>query len=520
MKKQDLERLAKLETRILQIAEEEGLAVRETIFEVVPARRMLEAMAYMFPVNFSHWSFGRDYDYHRTIYDHSGAGIPYEQVWNFDVPKALLVETNPFALNVLTMAHVVGHVDFFLRNHYTRHGRSFANIAEEARFAAERFQKYESKYGEDKVEAIIDAGMSLRWHQPHDPLFEEPADEQTREYIIRLIQEKIRYEQRRAKEAGGGSGESEAAIKALELELARARRATPPEPVHDILKYIMARSSRLRKWERDILSVIWNQARALAPNARTKMLNEGWATYWHTRIMRRLFQEGLLSAEEHGVFLDFHNKVTQQQKSALNVYSVGPAIFEYAEEVWNRGRFGMEFEECRDPRVKAEWNTHAMKGKEKIFQISASYTDHMAVMELFTPEFIHGLSLYIYEERLNEERGEIEYVILEKNAEIIRQILMRRHAFLGMPEILVVNGNYNNHGEMYLRHEFDGLELEDVYTRETLRNTFYAWGRPVHLETVVDEKPTLYTFDGNKISVKTDDEDEWAGEDFSGIMEI
>mgnify|MGYP001578885220 FL=1 len=164
MKKQELARLAKMEEQILRIAEEEGLNIGEKgiIFEVVPPRRMIEGMAYMFPVNFSHWSFGRDFDQYRTIYEHSGGGIPYEQVWNFEMPKALLVDTNPFALNVLGMAHVVYHVDFFRRNAYTSHGRSFSDIAEEARFAAERFRRYESRYGKDKVEAILDAGMSLR----------------------------------------------------------------------------------------------------------------------------------------------------------------------------------------------------------------------------------------------------------------------------------------------------------------------------------------------------------------------
>ena len=134
------------------------------------------------------------------------------------------------------------------------------------------------------------------------------------------------------------------------------------------------------------MSVVRNQARALAPNMRTKMLNEGWATYWHTRMVRQLFSEGLLTENEHGVFVDFHAKVTQASKERFNVYNVGLALFEDVEERFNTGRFGEEYEECSDPIEKSKWNTSAMKGREKIFSIRASYTDRMAVEELFVDD--------------------------------------------------------------------------------------------------------------------------------------
>src|SRR3989344_8638725 len=168
----ELLRMNAIERRIKEIAEEFGLSTTDIDFEVVSARRMIEAMAYHFPTNISHWSYGRDYDRIRTIYEHTGGGIPYEVVWNFERPRAYLVANNPFALNVLTIAHVFGHVDFFLRNKYLQHGRSFADIAEEARHAAVKFRAYEDSYGKDAVEKIIDAGMSLQWHQNLDPFYE------------------------------------------------------------------------------------------------------------------------------------------------------------------------------------------------------------------------------------------------------------------------------------------------------------------------------------------------------------
>ncbi len=501
MKKQELQRLAKMEEKILQIAAEEGMDIGEKgiIFEVVPPRRMIEGMAYGFPTNISHWTFGRDFDQIRTIYEYTGAGIPYEQVWNYETPVAFIDISNPFALKVLTMSHVVGHVDFFRRNIYSRHGRSLSDIAEEARLAAERFRRYESKYGKERVEAIIDAGMSLRWHQPKDLLAEEPSDADARAYDIALVHEKIKYVQSRAREIGKERAEQE--IQELERERERLQHRTPPRPVYDILRYVIEHAPRLRNFERDVLTVLLHQSRSLAQNRATKMLNEGWATYGHVRIMRQLFAKGLLSADEHSVFVNFHNKVTQQSKASLNVYNVGPAFYEYAEMLYDKGRFGREYDECLNPEEKARWDTGAMKGREKIFQISGSYTDHVAIMEFFTPEFIRALELYIYEARLNRDTGDIEYVIVQKDPEVIRRGLMQAHSFYGMPSVKVVDGNYGGRGELHLKHEFLGLELEDQYTRGTLQNAYYAWRRPVHLETVANNQQIVYTYDGKQISI-------------------
>src|SRR3989344_6453104 len=176
MTKKELERLIEIEGRVKEIAEEYGLITTEIDFELTTAQRVLEGMSYMFPVNYSHWSFGRDFEKNRTIYEHTGSGIPYEQVWNFERPKAFLVETNPFALNALILAHVYGHVDFFRGSRYLQQGRSYSNVAEEARNAATIFRLYEERHGKD-VEKIIDAGMSIQWHQNSDPFYEEQSEE-------------------------------------------------------------------------------------------------------------------------------------------------------------------------------------------------------------------------------------------------------------------------------------------------------------------------------------------------------
>ncbi|HXK40807.1 MAG TPA: SpoVR family protein [Candidatus Paceibacterota bacterium] len=495
MTKKELERLAELEKRTKEIAVEFGLLTTDILFEVVPAQRVLEGMSYMFPVNFSHWSFGRNYEKNRTIYEHTGHGIPYEQVWNFDIPRAFLVETNPFALNALIVAHVYGHVDFFLASRYCQHGRTMSYVAEEAHNAATRFAKYEEKYGKRVVEKVIDAGMSVMWHQNPDPFFEEQDEEEVREQLLAF--ERAKLERFKDIKSEFRKPETKQEIEKIEHRLEWLSSKTPPEPTYDILKYITAKSPKpLKPWMVDVLTVLRNQARALSPNMRTKMLNEGWATYWHVRIMRRLFEEGALTPEEHGIFNDFHSGVTEERKISFNWYRIGLSVLENVEERWNKGQFGREYDEERSHAKRLSWDTAANLGKQKIFEIRSHYTDRMAVEELFTDEFIHEQQLYFW---IGINDGDsIVYVVAEDDPAVIRQEIKSMMTTYGTPIIRVGDGNYEGNSHLYLKHVFNGYDLDSRYRDHTLANILYLWGRKVYLETVIDGKDALVSCEFEK----------------------
>ncbi|MBI5421041.1 MAG: SpoVR family protein [Parcubacteria group bacterium] len=495
----DIERLKKIEKRIHEIAQEWGFLTTDIQFEIVGAQKMLEGMAYMFPVNFSHWSFGRDYEMHRTVYDHTGSGIPYETVWNFTPPVALLVETNPFALNTIIIGHVYAHVDFFLASKFLQLGRFFSDIADETYYAAERFREYEVQYGKDEVEKTIDAGMAIWWQQHPDLFFEEELDEDiARDRLLTTEREKARPGKDVASQFKQGGLEDEV----LRRKLRFLAERVPPEPIYDLLGYIARYSPLLKSWQKDILSVMRNQARSLAPQRKTKLLNEGWATYWHVRFMRRLFEEGLLTAEEHGIYNDFHAGVTRENKVGFNWYRIGLALFEYIEEKYNKGRFGREYEACEDPVKKAYWDTHAMKGREKIFHVRSFYSDRMAIEEFFTDEFIHQMQLYIWEAYVDEKSGETTYYIAEKDPAVIRRMLTRSHTLYGIEPIVIQNANHNRSGHLYLNHLNTDVELDPKRRDGTLFHIFTLWGKPVSLETNIDDKRVVCSFDGKKPEVK------------------
>lgn len=492
MTKKELERLAEIEKRTEQYFKEWGLLTTEVLFEVTTSRRVIEGMSYMFPTNFSHWTFGRDYESYRTIYEHTGGGIPYEQIWNFRKPKAVLVETNPFALNATIIPHCFGHVDYFLGNKYLQHGRSYSDTAQEAKEAAKRFAKYEERCG-DEVERIIDAGMSIMWHQDPDPLFEEPEEEMIRERLIEL--ERAKLELHNDVISRFKNPDTKVQIEEIEKNLQKLMIKTPPQPTFDLLNYIIRKSPRpLKPWMVDVLTVLRNQARCLAPNMRTKMLNEGWSVKWHLMTMRRLREEGLITPEEFDIFNFYHSKVLRQDRKRFNWYHIGLAIFESIEERWNKGQFGREYEEERNLQKRVGWDTKTDLGLQKIKEVRSYYTDRMAVEEFFTDEFIREQELYIWT-TIRDGDGDYIDIIAEDDPKIIRQLLKSQFTSYGSTLISVENGNYNDRQQLYLKHINTGFELDPPYRDLTLKNIHYLWGKRVYISCKEEKEEKIYGFD-------------------------
>src|SRR5690606_31767198 len=159
--KDDIKRLVKADNHIQKVVAEFGLDCFPQEFDVIPAQKMLEIMSYNLPVNYSHWSFGRDYEKQRTQYEYSG-GIPYEVVLNSNPSRAFLMSTNPYPIQVLVMAHVYGHNDFMKNNIYF--GGTRRDMLTSASEAAGRLRRYEEDYGIDEVERLIDAAQAIQMH--------------------------------------------------------------------------------------------------------------------------------------------------------------------------------------------------------------------------------------------------------------------------------------------------------------------------------------------------------------------
>jgi stage V sporulation protein R len=196
----------------------------------------------------------------------------------------------------------------------------------------------------------------------------------------------------------------------------------------------------------------------------------------------------------------------------MNPYLIGSKMWADIEDRWNKGRHGTDYDNCTDYHEKKNWDTKAMKGTEKIFEVMKSYTDWFFMQDFLTATLVDKLDLYIY--KVVETITSTDYVRTEHTAEQVRELIVNSFAHSGVPKIEIVNGNMNNEGILYLNHNYNGIPLDPKYTEETMRHIHRLWGRPVWLKTIVKDKDFVYKMENGKLTTKLLDkgEDGTAGE--------
>jgi stage V sporulation protein R len=487
--------LRALKQEIEGYAREFGLDFFETIFEVLDAEDLNEVAAYGgFPTRYPHWSFGMSYEELIKGYDYGLSKI-YEMVINNDPCYAYLMRCNHTVDQKLVMAHVYGHCDFFKNNAFF--GHTNRKMMDEMANHGMRLRRYAEKYGEDDVENFVDKCMSI------DDLIDIHST------AIRRREESSRYDfkPKEEEETRATRFKSKAymddyinppeALKAEEEEYRKQREQAamsfPERPEKDILQFLIE-NAPLKPWQRDVLSVVRDEAYYFAPQGQTKIMNEGWASYWHSKIMT----ERALSPSEVIDFADHHSGTMAVQRGRINPYKLGIELLRDIEDRWNKGRFGKEYDDCDDLEKRLRWDKQLGLGRQKIFEVRRVHNDITFIDTFLTPEFCAQQQMFSY--AFNEQQG--NYVIESREFQKIKQRLLFSLTNHGRPWIYVVDGNYRNRGELLLRHEYNGLDLKLDRAADTLANVQHIWGRPVHLQTVAEDKPTLLTYDGSEHSIK------------------
>jgi stage V sporulation protein R len=217
-------------------------------------------------------------------------------------------------------------------------------------------------------------------------------------------------------------------------------------------------------------------------------------SYWHSTIMT----EKALQPWECIDYADHHSGTMAMSGGRLNPYKIGIELLRDIQHRWDTGKFGKEWEECDDLDKKRKWDKKLGLGKQKIFEVRRVHNDITFIDTFLTPEFCvqHKLFTFAWQEQAGQ------YYIESRDFEQIKQRLLFSLTNFGKPWIYVIDGNYRNRGELLLKHEHAGTDLKTKDAQDTLANLQYIWGRPVHLETVVDGKPTLWSFDGNEHTSK------------------
>ena len=480
--------LCRWQETIEKTARSYGLDFFETVFELLGYEEMNAVAAYGgFPTRYPHWRFGMEYEQLTRGYAYGLQKI-YEMVVNTNPCYAYLLESNSVVAQKLVMAHVYGHCDFFKNNIWFAHtNRKMIDVLANH---GTRIRELMDKHGLDAVESFLDACLSVEdlidihapaiKRRPPRKLEEETAEEEltsgkfkSKRYMDEFVNPPrlLAAERERHKR-----------------EENEARNRFPERPERDVLHFLIEHAP-LENWQRDILSIIREEAYYFAPQAQTKIMNEGWASYWHSLIMTR---HELTDAEVVD-YADHHSGTVAPHPGQINPYKLGLELYRDIEERWNTGRFGREYEECEDRKKKEEWDRKLGLGREKIFLVRRVYNDITFIDEFLTPEFCEKHKLFSY--RFNPETN--RYEIESRSFEQIKQRLLFALTNFGRPTISVRDGNYENRGELYLEHEHSGADLKIDDAEATLRNIHRLWTRPVHVESRIEDKPVVLSFDGS-----------------------
>jgi stage V sporulation protein R len=490
--------LRDLKLQIEEYARGYGLDFYETIFEVLDAEDLNEVAAYGgFPTRYPHWSFGMSYEQLKKGYDYGLSKI-YEMVINNDPCYAYLMRCNHTLDQKLVMAHVYGHCDFFKNNAFFAH--TSRKMMDEMANHGTRLRRYAEKHGEDEVEAFVDRCMSIDdLIDVHSTAIRRRNEASRYDFAPETEnEEELKLTRFKSKDYMEDYINPREALKAEEEARKKKKEETarnfPEHPQKDVLLFLIE-NAPLKPWQRDTLSIIRDEAYYFAPQAQTKIMNEGWASYWHSTIMT---QKGLAPSELID-YADHHSGTMAVHGPRINPYKLGIELFRDIEHRWNTGKFGKEYDDCDDLDKRRKWDKQLGLGRQKIFEVRRVHNDITFIDTFLTPEFCveHKMFSYAFQEQMGQ------YVIESRDFDRIKQRLLWSLTNFGKPWIHVLNGNYHNRGELLLVHEHQGADLKLDHAADTLANIQFIWGRPVHLQTSVDGKSTLLSFDGSEHSTKT-----------------
>ncbi|MBA3711178.1 MAG: SpoVR family protein [Pyrinomonadaceae bacterium] len=466
MEDRELKDLEKSLEQIWEVALRFGLDPFPTRFEMVPATVMYEIGSYALPGRYSHWTFGKAYHKMKTMYDFGLSKI-YEVVINTNPSYGFLMETNSPVQNKLVMAHVLGHVDFFKNNIYF--SKTNRRMVDTVSTHAGRMAEYEFKHGRKTVEQFLDAVLSIEEHiDPNFFIRRERSEEEKKSRAAQQPREG-RYDDL------WKMGEKTEPPAAATDERPRGERL----PEKDLVYYILRNSPTLEDWQRDVMAMIHEEMEYFVPQMQTKTLNEGWASFWHARIMRELD----LPDQEMLEFAELHSGVVSPHKGQLNPYYLGYKILEDIERRWDNP----------SAEEREKFGRQGGEGRAKIFEVRELENDVSFLRNYLTEELCEELDLYVFE--LVEDE---EWTVTEKRWQRVRDQLVANMTNFGFPYIIVADGDYNHNRELYLKHQFEGAELDAGYARRVLEHVYKLWGRPVHLESIVDDEPVVMRYNGEE----------------------
>ena len=440
------ESLGSYARRLEELAHNHGLDYYPVHFEEVPSSFMMEVAVYGLPVRMPHWSFGVRYIY-QLIQHRMGHSRLFEVVFPGNPGRAYLAGNNSLQENTLVTAHVLGHADFAKNNALFKKSQEQVGykIVEQAATHARQIGQAVEQYGQTRVEQVLDAALAL---EAHIDTFQPLRRGRYPEYVEptkRFVGDPF---QKRFENLPGGT-------EAADAPLERTRAPIPPQPERDLLWMIAEYSPELEEWERDIFRAVREESFYFYPVFACQIMNEGWASYWHARLLR---EADFLPQNEYLDALKTHSDVVrphaaeQQASLVVNPYHLGFSIWESIVEE---------------------------HGLERAFQIRAEDDDFGFIRNHLTQELAEELKLFRYEQSAD---GGVR--VLEHDINALRETILAPKYNFGAPAVLAKNVGHDGSLELHHENETDGRGLDVDRAERVLDYIHKVWRRPIALETV------------------------------------
>jgi len=482
-----------------KLAEKAGLDFFPVNFEVITKKAMIEFGTYALPNRYSHWTFGKSYGKLKNL-TNLGVLEILEMVLNSDPARAFLLDSNTSVENKMVIAHVFAHVDFFKHNYWF--SKSHRNMLDEARFHERRILELERKFGKKDVEEFLDLCISLQWHVDFYQIFKPKEQE------VKVISDRHRKFMlsddflNQGEGSPAGSAESCEGCQKSENDTSKDEgigvvigsepdqpnlgsfsegaeagdnKILPPDSNYpeerDLLNFLRE-NAPLEDWQKEILQIIHDEVIYFAPTSLTKIMNEGWATYWHVELCREY-----LDFEEFNKFAIKHSELMASK--GLNPYKVGYLVYKNIRKRWDEDYGEGE-------------------GLKKLFEVREFDDDVSFIRNYLSQEICDECGLFLFEQ--DPKTGEM--VITSTNVEDIKASIINELLNFGKPLIVVLDPNYGDNKEMYMLHKFDGRELDMNYAVDVMKALFKIWKTTIHLETILNGKRTLVSYNGDKPSMQ------------------
>ena len=423
--------LQKWDDKICRVGEDFGLDWFPIDYEIIDYQEMLGAMAYVgLPTHYRHWSYGKEYERTHTLYNMGQTGLPYEMIINSNPSIAYLMRENALYIHILTMAHCVGHSDFFKQNRmfaYTDPDNIIGSFKSAAKYVRQLIE--DPSIGIDRVEKILDAAHSVKYQVPRYPGIKYKSREELVEIEKDKMLENPKYKPDLSK--------------------------TPLRPEYNILRFVAEHSKHLEEWERNLILIVEESSKYFIPQALTKVMNEGWACTIHQKIINELNLPDSLYLP----FVKLHNQVIRPHLGQINPYHLGYKLFQ---------------------KIIEE------KGFEEAMTIREVHNDITFLRFYMDEEFMRDNNYFSYSFDKSKQSSVVDDISDGEGWENVRDEMIKNVGLNRLPVVFV--DELEKDGTLSLVHEHDGRDIELNYARKVFEFIETLWGDNVKLITIVEDE--------------------------------